>query len=76
VREPKPHREVLVVWSGNGEARALAELTHTSVRVLRRTDQPESQVDVAAVARAIDAAEGDHLMVVAGSEGVLVIPYE
>jgi hypothetical protein len=76
VREPKPHREVLLVWSGNGEAGEVAEMTRADVRVLRRTDQPEGPVDVAAVAKAIDAAEGDHLIVVAGSEGVLVIPYE
>lgn len=75
-RETRPHRDVLLVWSGNGEARALAELTHTSVRVLRRTDQEEGPIDVAAVAAAIDAADGEHLMVVAGPDGVQVIPYE
>ncbi len=71
-----PRRDVLLVWSGNGEASEIASLTHTDVRMLRRTDQAPGPADVAAIARAIEKAPGTHLLVIAGEDDVTVVPYE
>lgn len=76
VRTPElTMRDVLLV--GDDElARALAERTHTHVRVLGRTDLPGNGdgPDLDAIATAIESAEGEHLLVVVGPEGVSVVP--
>jgi hypothetical protein len=71
-----PRRDVLLVWSGNGEASEIASLTHADVRILRRTDETDDPVDVASIAAAIDDATGTHLLVIAGHDDVIVVPYE
>lgn len=76
LRRREPRRDVLLVWHGDGQAAAVAEATHTDVRVLHRSDVPAGDVDLERITLAIDAAEGTHLIVVAGPEGVLVVPYD
>jgi hypothetical protein len=70
------HRDVLLIWAGNGHAADIASITHADVKVLHRTDQPETEVDFHAVARAIERAEGEHLIVLAGEDGITVVPYD
>ena len=76
LHEERPHRDVLLVWGADGHAGEIAAATHADIRVLHRTDYPDAEVDPTAVSHAIDAAAGDHLIVVAGPEGILVVPYE
>ena len=71
-----PRRDVLLVWSGNGGGSEIAALTHADVQVLHRTDDEASPIGVEAITRAIDEATGNHLLVIAGSDDVTVIPYE
>jgi hypothetical protein len=70
------HRDVLLIWAGNGHVADIASLTHTDIKVLHRTDQPETEIDFHAVADAIERTEGDHLIVLAGAEGITAVPYE
>jgi hypothetical protein len=70
------HRDVLLIWAGNGHAADIASITHSDVKVLHRTDQPGTEVDFHAVARAIERTKGDHLVVLAGDDGITVVPYD
>jgi len=74
--ERRIHRDILLVWGGNGRAGDIATSTHSRIRVLHRTDLPDIAIDTEAVTAAIEAAEGDHLVVVAGAGEVLVVPYD
>lgn len=79
-REVEPaavYRDVLLVANGGPIANEVARRTHARVRVLHRTDLgPEGTADVDAIVDAIVHAHGEHLLVIAGTDEIEVVPYE
>lgn len=69
-----PLRAVTLVWAGNGDVGLIAERAHATIRVMRRVDENESVPSVDAIVAAIGEAQGDELVVLAGSDGVRVVP--
>ncbi len=73
-----PTRDVLLVCDGVEAVDEIAARTHTRIRVLHRRDLPAAAaVDVEAIIRAIEASQGEHLLVLAGADDdIEVVPYE
>ncbi len=77
VTERAPRRDVLLVGDGPALGAAVAEQAHVRVRTLHRLDLAEGAAfDIEAIVQAIDRAEGEHLLVLAGDDEVRVVPYE
>jgi hypothetical protein len=72
--ESEPTRDVLLVWAGDGEVERLAAATHCDIRVLHRSDV-DGHPDVEKITDAIEHTAGAHLLVVAGQDDLIVVPY-
>ena len=72
-----PRRDVLLVSAAPTIGAAVAEMAHVRVRTLHRLDVAEGiESDVEAIVAAIDRAEGEHLLVLAGVDEIQVVPFE
>jgi hypothetical protein len=74
VEEPEQWRDVTLVWAGNGDAREIEKRSHVRLSVMQRVDLEGSTPATDDIIAAIDAASGESLLVVAGPEGVTVVP--
>lgn len=70
-------RDILLVGDGVIDVDLIAARTHAKVRVLHRLDLPAGTVpDTNEIVDTIQHSQGEHLLVLAGVDGVRVIPYE
>jgi hypothetical protein len=74
IAEPVMWRDVTMVWAG-GDIREIEERAHVRLRTIRRLDTADAP-SADAVVEALEQAQGDQLVVVAGPNGVQVIPVE
>lgn len=74
IEEPVTWRDVTMVWAG-GDTREIEQRAHVRLRTIRRLDTAGAPSADAIVA-ALEEAHGDRLVVVAGRDGVEVIPVE
>lgn len=74
---PAPVKDVMLVTGDRALASLVHNLTGARVRVLQRLDDNGDLLDPTAVARAIDADDHEHLLVLTGPRGTVdVIPYD
>lgn len=74
---PAPVKDVMLVTGDVALASVVQGLTGARVRVMHRLDANGGLLDPSAVARAVEADEHEHLLVLTGPRGsVQVIPYE
>jgi hypothetical protein len=76
VAEPEHWRDVTLVWAGNGDARDIEKRAHVRLSVMKRVDLEGATPATDDIIAAIDAASGERLLVVAGPEGVTVVPVQ
>jgi hypothetical protein len=76
VAEPEVWRNVTLVWAGNGDAREIEKRAHVRLSVMKRLDVTGAMPGTDDIVAAIDDAEGERLLVVAGPEGVSVVPIQ
>lgn len=76
VAEVRPWREITLVWAANGDAGEIEKRAHVRVSEMRRLDVVGAAPATDAIVAAIDEAEGERLVVVAGPAGVDVVPVQ
>jgi len=75
IAEPTVRRDVTLVWAG-GDPGEIEERANVRINTVRRLDAGTTSPPTDDIVIAIDQADGDRLVVVAGSDGVDAIPVE
>jgi hypothetical protein len=75
IAEPTVRRDVTLVWAG-GDPGEIEERANVRINTVRRLDAGTTTPATDDIVIAIDQADGDRLMVIAGSNGVDAIPVE